>query len=272
MTSHAVEKGSSEAELPTPADVKHHDRTGLKKCLLTILSLAAIATYWFYPTATILASQRNNAPIKEEEDPNQWPLAKIPESNMPVLAPAFGSYDPYDPEKEYGPSHPYKRYNLKYGKVACWKDGGVWIKKLTPVEMAFLGVDRFHDTERAHEQADEDAFCERLKMQGASFWKLPPQYLENVLWCWAIDSNGCTRQGRVVNAEVGFPTDGGVWFLNTTKGWDWSKKHAVRNALTMDERSEVLKSQDGQFCEDPFKCAKLDALLEGSVPDYHDDI
>lgn len=68
---------------------------------------------------------------------------------------------------------------------------------------------------------------------------------------------GCTRPGR---------------FLSTTEEWDWPKSHTVRNALTMYEQNEVIKSQGRHFCEDPLKCAKSDALLERSSPDFHDTI
>ncbi|KAH6694155.1 hypothetical protein F5X68DRAFT_200372 [Plectosphaerella plurivora] len=156
-----------------------------------------------------------------------------------------------------------KRYNLNYGKVACWQDNGVWIKYLTPVEMSFLGVDRFQDTDRAAEQADEDAFCARLRMLGASFWELPPDWPPYIHSCWTVDQ--CNGPVKDVRFEVGYPTSGGVWVLDTNQGWDWPKGVKLRNALTMDERCEVLKGFGGVFCENPAACPELARLMGDPV-------
>lgn len=42
-----------------------------------------------------------------------------------------------------------KRYSLTYGYVACWQNDGIWIGRLTPVELSSLGINRFQDTERS---------------------------------------------------------------------------------------------------------------------------
>ncbi|KAJ2977949.1 hypothetical protein NUW58_g7651 [Xylaria curta] len=55
------------------------------------------------------------------------------------------------------PFEPLKRYSLHYGKVACWQDGGVWIKELTPVEMSSLAIDRFQDIMSGGHWAGDDA-------------------------------------------------------------------------------------------------------------------
>ncbi|KAH6671500.1 hypothetical protein F5X68DRAFT_215050 [Plectosphaerella plurivora] len=129
--------------------------------------------------------------------------------------------------------------------------------------MDFLGVNRFQDTDRApeHLQADEDAFCARLRTLGASFWELPPVFQENVISCWSIES--CADPVKMVSVEVGFPTNGsGVWVLNTgNEGWDWPRTVSLRNALRMDERCELLKEFGGTFCEDPTMCPEMARLL-----------
>ncbi|KAI0164111.1 hypothetical protein GGR57DRAFT_452434 [Xylariaceae sp. FL1272] len=211
--------------------------------ILTLLSLTAGAFYVyrngipFYQTRTL--------PLSWNDD-SQWPIPKVPGPELPAPVEPF---------------EPLKRYSLHYGKVACWQDGGVWIKELTPVEMFSLGIDRFQDTARALEQTDEDAFCKRLRMHGASFWQLPPQWPEHVNWCEALDD--CVEPTKKVNLEVCFPTSGGVWVLNTSRGWDelYPQSLGLRNVLTLDERCEVIKDLGGRFCEDVQLCPEMAALL-----------
>ncbi|KJZ80019.1 hypothetical protein HIM_00733 [Hirsutella minnesotensis 3608] len=269
MTSHLNER-CPKAEMSAPDNTKSRSRTptfGVILLTCTLLSLAA-AFYYLYPKTTISSSSGNDGsqwPVHEDLDSqwpihegSQWPVRKIPGSDFLALVEPFDSVDAIEP---FEPFQPVKRYSLEYGKVACWQDGGVWIKKLTPVEMSSLGVDRFQDTDRAPEQAGEDAFCTRLRMYGASFWGLPPQWPEYDLWCESID--GCVEPIKKVDFEVGFPTSGGVWVLNTSQGWDklLPKGLGLRNALTMDERCEVIKDLGGRFCEDTRVCAELAPLL-----------
>ncbi|PQE16995.1 fungal specific transcription factor protein [Rutstroemia sp. NJR-2017a BBW] len=132
---------------------------------------------------------------------------------------------------------------------------------LTPVEMSSLGVNRFQDSDRALEQADEDAFCTRLRNYGASFWELPPRWPEHVNWCEEMD--GCVKPKKEVRLEVGFPSSGGVWMLDTSQGWDKlpPKAAGLGNALKMDERCEVIKDLGGRFCENVQECPEMAALL-----------
>ncbi|KAH8879533.1 hypothetical protein GQ53DRAFT_589654, partial [Thozetella sp. PMI_491] len=152
------------------------------------------------------------------------------------------------------------RYSLSYNQVACWQNNGIWIKHLTPVELAALGVDRFKDTGRAATQADEDAFCAQLRAYGASFWELPPQWPKHVNWCTPLYA--CVDPTKMVSLEVGFPANGGVWMLNTSQGWEGlpPKRFGLRNALTMDERCRVIEDLGGHFCEDIGACPQMAAL------------
>ncbi|KAH9215380.1 hypothetical protein DL95DRAFT_388688 [Leptodontidium sp. 2 PMI_412] len=195
--------------------------------VLTLLSLAAVLYY-------ILQ--------------NGLPFYKTPST--------VGNSSQHDPPK-LEPFEPLKRYSLAYGRAACWQENGVWIKKLTPVEMSSLGIDRFQDTDRV----DDEEFCTRLRMYGASFWELPPRWPENVVWCENLDA--CVKPTKEVGLEVGFPTSGGVWVLDTGRGSDemFPKSLGLQNALTMDERCKVIESLGGRFCEDVERCADLARLL-----------
>ncbi|KAI0098548.1 hypothetical protein GGR51DRAFT_538162 [Nemania sp. FL0031] len=241
MASFRDEK-STKAEMPallTP-DTKS-SRTHTPKALLAILTLASLATTAFYFYRNGIPFYKTPTLSPSWNDDSGWPIPQIP-----------GQVEPFEP---------LKRYSLHYGKVACWQDGGVWIKELTPVEMSFLAIDRFQDTPRALEQADEDAFCARLRMHGASFWTLPPQWPEHVIWCEAVDD--CVEPTKKVSLEVGFPASGGMWMLDTSQGWDglYPRSLGLRNALTMDERCEVIRDLGGRFCEDIQVCPEMAALL-----------
>lgn len=215
-------------------------------CLVTIFSLLSVLTIYY------CIYQDGNLFLKTNVSP-----ASESDSNIRIFNPNLTT----TPKTSFDPL---KRYSLEYGKVACWQEGGVWIKELTPVEMSSLCVDRFQDSDRSPNQSDEDDFCAQLRAFGASFWQLPPRWPEHVNWCETIDA--CVEPTMKVNFEVGYPTTGGIWILDTSQGWDrlYPRSLGLRNALTMDERSEVIKSLGGRFCEDIQACPDLTQHFENT--------
>lgn len=158
------------------------------------------------------------------------------------------------PKPEDKPFEPFKRYDLNLdNNVGCWSDGGVWMKSISAVEMAWLGVDRFQDTERAESQADEDEFCARFKMLGPTFWELPPRWPMYTSWCSTIK---CARPTKQVNISTAFPPTGGVWILDSENERPYQQLQALRNALTMEERVDVIKDMGAYFCSDIDACLK----------------
>lgn len=79
--------------------------------------------------------------------------------------------------------------------------------------MQSLGIDRFYESDRALDQAQEDKFCSRLRMHGASFWTQPPKWPKTLLWCETIEYGQPSK--RAASFEVGCPTTGGFYVLNT---------------------------------------------------------
>lgn len=154
---------------------------------------------------------------------------------------------------------PTKRYELAFDRVSCWQDDGVWMAKLSPVEMQLLGVNRFGDSERDLDQASEDSFCARLRMHGAHFWTLPPKWPYMFLWCESVECVEPTR--RAASFDVGFPASGGVWVLNATDRRDHPERTALRNALTMEERCDALSELGAVFCDDERACPLLESLM-----------
>ncbi|EFR00649.1 hypothetical protein MGYG_03656 [Nannizzia gypsea CBS 118893] len=166
------------------------------------------------------------------------------------------------PSPRYGePPSPLYRHSMEQsGYVSCWQNHGVWVKHLTPVEMAHLGVDRFHDSKVSTDQAEEDAFCAKLRLYGASFWGLSFSWPAYILWPKFVDA---VKPSIGINLTVGFPESGGVWFIDTSGGWRGRLFDAqgLVNALTMEERCNVLKDLGANFCEDIHTCPELAPLL-----------
>ena len=67
-----------------------------------------------------------------------------------------------------------------------------------------------------------------------------------------------------MNLSLAYPESGGVWVLDGTEGWDRYRPqlYGLRNALTMEERSAVIKDAGGKFCENMQACPETAALTE----------
>jgi hypothetical protein len=120
------------------------------------------------------------------------------------------------------------------------------------VELEFLGLDRFEETPKAENQADEDAFCRRLKMMGAK-------------WCRSSEIEDSLEFPKAWDEEcllLGWPEDGSVWVLKKT-GYEASKEGLGRvgNAKTMAERCWVIQKLGGTFYRDPKDCPDTQDLV-----------
>ncbi|KAI9757583.1 MAG: hypothetical protein M4579_003395 [Chaenotheca gracillima] len=158
---------------------------------------------------------------------------------------------------------PSKRYELSEGQAACWPStGGIWIKEVTPIEIAHLGLDRFNDTERSTDPVDEDAFCKRLRMSGAQLYQLPPHWNYPITWCENVVF--CTEPIVRVHLALGFPSKGGVWVLDTSGSPERFPPGmgGLSNAFTMEERCTVLKKLGGKFCSNMKACPETAKLVD----------
>lgn len=164
------------------------------------------------------------------------------------------------PSKDDLPINPIRRYDLEYDQVACWPStGGVWIKALSPLEMQHLNLDRFADAERSADHVEEDAFCIKLQQLGASWWELPPQWPWPTSWCGSIDA--CVQPVIKGSVEIAYPENGGVCVLRIPDEWenhgDFLLWNALRKALTMAERCQVILRLGGKRCDDLEECEDL---------------
>lgn len=89
-----------------------------------------------------------------------------------------------------------------------------------------------------------------VRQLGARWWKSEEEYI-----LAELDYSKCTDSF----IRVGWPAEGGVWVLKTTRG-EADKKGAaiIHNAYNMEERCKIIKQLEGQFYDDPRKCPYLD--------------
>ncbi|KAJ6014733.1 hypothetical protein N7540_009324 [Penicillium herquei] len=135
--------------------------------------------------------------------------------------------------------------------------GGVYILHTCfGVELDFLGLDRFNNTERPSKldpnwQAKEDAHCDRMRRLGATWWRTAAdEFLEHGLY---------PPESTDSYLQVGWPAAGGVWVLQTTldnAGHIGAAR--IHNAHDMEERCRWIEKLGGVFYTDPKDCPYLD--------------
>lgn len=152
----------------------------------------------------------------------------------------------------------------RYGAlVACWpSSGGIWIKHADPVEMKFLGLDRFRDTKKMYDAKKEDDFCTSLKMTGANWWSLPldlehkkPGACETIEACFEPDI-----KNKFLRA---WPEDEqGVCFISIerAKAKSGELMGGWYNAMSMAERCAVIDELGGSSCDCETHCQDLQDL------------
>jgi hypothetical protein len=160
-------------------------------------------------------------------------------------------------------SLPTTRYNIQTGITACYpSSGGIWIADLGPVELQYLGINRFDSTERSSNKAEEDHFCHELRKFGGSWYN--PKSPDD-LWvggeCSDLDE---FEPVFSINRRVAFPEQGGVWVLGRDEntGNFPLGMAGVRNSLTMEERSMALERLGAVYCDDVAECHLVDDLKQ----------
>jgi hypothetical protein len=139
--------------------------------------------------------------------------------------------------------------------TACYPStGGIWLADLGPVELEYLGINRFGSTERSWDEAEEDRFFDVLRQSGGSWYE--PRSPDD-LWvggeCSELDE---FEPNFSVDRRVAFLKKGGVWVLlkDEKTGRFPPGMAGLRNSLTMEERSMVLEKLGASYCEDVTMC------------------
>jgi hypothetical protein len=134
--------------------------------------------------------------------------------------------------------------------------GGILVKdNATILDMNFLSLPRFDAVERSFDRAEEDAFCERLRRVGATWWQYNCEWLDNLME--HCDELVTDEQKRIM--VYGWPSDGrGVWVLKYQQSGDLPDVFGkVRMAADMEEKIEAMKALGAEFVADPDEVEEL---------------
>lgn len=134
--------------------------------------------------------------------------------------------------------------------------GGILVKdNATILDMKFLSLPRFDAVECSFDSAGEDAFCERLRRVGATWWRYNCEWFDNLM------DNGeelvTAEQKRIM--VYGWPADGrGVWVLKYQQPGDLPDGFGkVRMAADMEEKIEAMKALGAEFVANPDEVEEL---------------
>ncbi|KAL4789705.1 hypothetical protein BDV19DRAFT_373708 [Aspergillus venezuelensis] len=161
---------------------------------------------------------------------------------------------------------PTTRYSIHTGQAACYpSSGGIWLSDLGPLELQYLGIDRFASTARPDvSTGEEDAFCHKLRLFGGEWHNPDPEGKDLYVGgeCHELYENApiasITRRVGISSNE----NDKGVWVLNVDEetGRFPAEIGIVKNALTMEEQVQALIKLGAVYCADVDSCSLLGDL------------
>ena len=147
------------------------------------------------------------------------------------------------------------------GAIGRPSRGGILTKSVNAVDLIYLQVSRSETTfapDSTDPVAEEDAWCDRLRQLGPSWWRNEAEWL----------ANGNHNLGRATSAEqelvyIGWPSNGnGVWMLKCLR-----KRPADFGAydmcLNMDERCDILQKHGADFFTNSSDCIEVTEHYEG---------
>jgi CheY-like chemotaxis protein len=132
--------------------------------------------------------------------------------------------------------------------------GGVYELYCSPVELDFLGLDRFETALPSSDPAEEDALCAKMRLLGAEWWLCPSIH--------GRPEGAYMDKGALHRCCV----PGGVWALETNSD-DWRDRQLgrINNARDMEEKCRQIERFGGAFYADPRDCPFLD--FQSPVPE-----
>ena len=168
--------------------------------------------------------------------------------------------DPFGSCPQNPPLNTSKR--SEFGRWGCTvysypSAGGILIKEADIVDMRFLHLDRFTAASRSADPVDEDNFCKRMRMLGATWWADEQEWIDVQL---GLQDRTELQERRLV---FGWPMSGhGVWVLRYESENALPKDFGkVTLAVDMDERSRVMREYGATFYDDPGRVEELKGWL-----------
>lgn len=158
-------------------------------------------------------------------------------------------------------SYPHRTSRTSFNPGGCTiygypSTGGMLVKeKANILDMNFLSLPRHDAVERSSDNAEEDAFCKRLRRVGATWWQYNHQWEVNLV---KYGEELVTDEQKQIMV-YGWPADGrGVWVIKYEQAYDLPDDFGkVRMAADMEEKIEAMKALGAQFVADPDEVDEL---------------
>lgn len=131
--------------------------------------------------------------------------------------------------------------------------GGVLMLPFDIAVAEFLDLPRLQIAHCSRKQIDEDAFCGRMRLLGAKWWKSEETYMRKLIGFEAM-----TETEKKEGITVGWPATGGVWILQSRKGL---QSASLRMCVNMEERCELLERWGATFYENPSEVEEFEEVF-----------
>ncbi|KAI9926230.1 hypothetical protein ASPWEDRAFT_624217 [Aspergillus wentii DTO 134E9] len=177
--------------------------------------------------------------------------------------------EPVNPPSAFKQKHqtcpsPTDRYNPtgETQVVSCYPStGGIWMTHLSPVELDYLNIDRFTPSSRSGRQAEEDDFCDRLRIFGGK-WASQSTVDRHMAGTCPVSARALLSDYDFeIFRKVGFPSRGGVTVFNYDHLHPLTEidgmMRRLANMRTMEEQALVLEEHEGRWCDDVDNCPSL---------------
>lgn len=164
-----------------------------------------------------------------------------------------------------------ERFRARFGSSGAYLEGlpacgGLYTLTPTGVELDFLGIDRFHSVERPTDgrgergAAEEEAFCDKLRLLGAewipnTYAQLKESTQEDIYLMVGWEPLPGSSLAEVKAEDV---SGCGVWVLKVSERESYNKEIGmVRYARSMEERCRILERLGATFYKNPKECPDL---------------
>ncbi|OQO09201.1 hypothetical protein B0A48_06092 [Cryoendolithus antarcticus] len=156
------------------------------------------------------------------------------------------------------------QFNMRGCRLQCYPSyGGLWTKDADIVDMQYLNLPHAFDTERSMNATEEDAFCERLRRVGATWWRSQNDRFGHA---WLDDWKPTKAQAEVLT--FGWPSEGeGVWMLRYASDDEVPMGFGrIRMATSMQGKIEAMQGLGAEFVANG---TALDELADDYPPEAH---
>ncbi|KAK6430118.1 hypothetical protein LTR95_013728 [Oleoguttula sp. CCFEE 5521] len=193
-----------------------------------------------------------------------------PRSLRPGTDGDLDGFDDFDDSEDWdGPRVPYSppTFRSKFYRSGCTihcypSYGGYWTKDADITDLPYLGLPWTHDTDRSGNATEEDAFCERLRRIGATWWRSEDAWID----VWLKEREPTKAQAEVL--VFGWPDEWeSVWMLRYASNDDVPMGFGrVTMATSMPEKIQAMQGLGAEFVAN---ATALDELADDYPPEAH---